>query len=183
MKKKKEITTLPPNHVEYHLESVLETVAFTQQNKSIIKKEFQKLQNFYIEYPDAFIYSLQESKNLILQKEEISPTEEKTIKEIDKKIEFITETGEITTTFYYKDALLLDSIEKIYDQIKPIESEKAKQVGVLFYDLEKKRKKDKSVRVGEFFKDGTLNTNSRLSLNFFWIDAAAFYENYITFYN
>lgn len=157
--------SLSPLGSEYELvklDPVTEIISFTQANKNVIKQEYKKLKNFYKLYPEAFLYTLNESKQKLESKQELTESDEMTLREVNKMRE---DYENIDLYFAFQDDFLLENYQKIYIQLSKLNRDYVKTasiVEVFFYSLDSRD--HFAIPIGESYEDGTINTGSRLQM-------------------
>lgn len=167
-----------PGFIDYQLDSVAEIISTTQCIRKIIKKEYSKLSNFYKENPDILYSSLEETISNLDEKSKTTELTDFEVMSLEEAMNILKEKRPIEELFAFQDDFLLDSYEKIFRQItkKSLASlKKSTTVDIIYYGL---TYKDENVGVGEYYSDGTINTNSQISLKLLRVNHKEFLTKY-----
>jgi hypothetical protein len=181
MDENQSLSPLGPNYQSIKFDTISEVVLFTQRNKAKIKKEHKKLKNFYKENPEAFFYSLKDTKQKLESKDSLTDFDKIELEEINKMLE---NYEDIDSIFSFNNDYLLENFQKIYIQLSKLDRDLVKNSSVIevyFYSLT-----DKSITevpVGEFFDDGTINSGSLLRMEVVKINPMTFIYLYQTLLN
>lgn len=181
MNNNQSLSPLGSGYEDVHLDPITKIVLFTQINANYIKKEYKKLKSFYKSNPDAFLYSLTETKQKIESKEELTDIDKITLLEINKMLD---NYDDIDRHFSFQDDFLLDRFQKIYIQMSKLDRDTVKQsdaVEILFYSIDTKH--DQPIPLGELYEDGTINTGSKLQMEVLKINPKSFIYLYQTLLN
>lgn len=161
---------------ELKFDVLTEIILCTQLYEKVIRKEYKKMKDFYLNHPQIFFNSLNDTKKSLELKDELTEYDKLTLESIN---EITDNHKDINCYFLFQEDYLLNSYQKIYSQMSKLNREFVKKTSVIeliFYSLTEEQ--NENILIGEKDEKRILNTGSRLKFEILKINT----KNFIYFY-